>query len=62
MKLEKWSRINYQPCLPIGDNNSLITGSQKHIDLSRHAAHEGTVFLKNNGILPLESGTKIAVC
>ena len=59
---EKWSRINYQPCIPLGDNNSKITGCKKHIELSRRAAGEGIVLLKNNNnVLPLKKGTKIAI-
>ena len=60
--MEKWSRINYMPCIPLGDNNSKITGSKKHIDLSKEAANEGTVLLKNNNdLLPLKKGTKVAI-
>ncbi len=60
--MEKWARIKYQPCLPLGDNNSKITGCERHIQLSREAAQEGTVLLKNNGnILPLKDGTKVAI-
>ncbi|MBE7036210.1 MAG: beta-glucosidase [Ruminococcaceae bacterium] len=60
--MEKWARIKYQPCLPLGDNNSKITGCEKHIQLSREAACEGTVLLKNNGnILPLKKGIKVAI-
>lgn len=60
--MEKWARINYQPCLPLGANNSRITGCEKHIQLSREAACEGIVLLKNNdNILPLKKGTKIAI-
>ncbi len=60
--MEKWARINYQPCIPLGDNNSKITGSKKHIELSHRAATEGIVLLKNNNnVLPLKSGTKVAV-
>ena len=57
----RWARIKYQPCLPLGDNNSKITGCSKHIQLSREAACEGTVLLKNNNVLPLKKGTKVAV-
>lgn len=61
-KMEKWARSRYQPCLPMGDNNSKITGCKKHIALSRKTAGEGIVLLKNNnGILPLKKGTKVAI-
>ena len=60
--MEKWARIKYTPCLPLGDNNSLITGCNRHIQLSREAAQEGTVLLKNNNnVLPLKAGTKVAI-
>ena len=60
--MEKWSRIKYMPCLPIGDNRSRVTGCEKHIQLSREAAQEGIVLLKNNAkLLPLQKGTKIAI-
>ena len=60
--MEKWARINYQPCIPLGDNNSKVTGCKKHIELSRKAACEGTVLLKNNeNVLPLKKGTKLAI-
>ena len=60
--MEKWARANYTPCLPLGDNHSLLTGSEAHIQLSRKAAAEGIVLLKNNhNLLPFEKGTKVAV-
>lgn len=60
--MDKWARPTYTPCLPLGDNRSLITGCEKHIALSRKAATEGTVLLKNdNQVLPLATGTKVAV-
>ncbi len=61
-EMEKWARIKYQPAIPLGDNNSKITGCERHIALSRVAACEGTVLLKNNNnVLPLKKGTKVAV-
>lgn len=60
--MKKWTRANHQPCLPLGDNHSRITESDAHIQLSRRAACEGTVLLKNqNELLPLKKGQKVAV-
>ncbi|MBQ8804040.1 MAG: glycoside hydrolase family 3 C-terminal domain-containing protein [Tyzzerella sp.] len=60
--MEKWARANYTPCLPLGDNRSLITGSEAHIQLARKAAAEGIVLLKNkNNLLPFAKGTKVAI-
>ena len=60
--MEKWARAKYTPCLPLGNNGSLITGCQEHIDLSRKAATDAIVLLKNDhDLLPLAKGTKVAV-
>ena len=60
--MEKWARAKYTPCLPLGNNRSLITGCQEHIDLSRKAATDAIVLLKNDhDLLPLAKGTKVAV-
>ena len=60
--MDKWARANFTPCLPLGDNRSLITGCKKHIELSHMAATEGIVLLKNeNSALPFKKGTKVAV-
>ena len=58
---EKWLRARFTPNIPLGDNRSSITACERHIQLSRRAACEGSVLLKNNGILPFKKGTKIAV-
>ncbi len=58
--MQKWARLNYQPGLPLyGDTR--ITGCKDHIDISRKAAQEGMVLLKNNGLLPLSSGKKLVL-
>jgi len=59
--MEKWSRIKYQPCVPIGKDGKMVTSCNEHIAFSRKAAGEGMVLLKNNCILPLKKGSRIAV-
>ena len=60
--MEKWTRFFYQPCLPLGKTGARVTGSQEHIDLSRKAAAEGMVLLKNEKeFLPFQKGQKLAV-
>ena len=55
--MNKWSRINYHPNLPLGADGQKVTASQAHILLSKNAAREGMVLLKNEGgALPLAIG------
>lgn len=62
MNKVKWQRPRYMPCFPLGDNQSRITECERHIQLSRRAAAEGSVLLKNdNDLLPFPKGTKIAI-
>ncbi len=60
--MEKYARFRYQPCKPLGEDGRCVTASLKHIALSKEAATEGMVLLKNeNKALPLKKGEKIAL-
>ena len=60
--MTKWRRIKYHPNLPLGENGQRVTACPEHIELSKNAAKEGMVLLKNKGnILPFASGTKLAL-
>lgn len=60
--MERWARAKYQPVLPLGEDGRRITGSREHIMLSKDAAKEGMVLLKNQGkVLPLAKGSKVAL-
>jgi Beta-glucosidase-related glycosidases len=58
----KWQRVRFQPNLPLGENGKRVTASEEHIELSKNAAKEGMVLLKNEQkILPLCRGSKVAL-
>ncbi|WP_026499006.1 glycoside hydrolase family 3 protein [Butyrivibrio sp. WCD2001] len=58
----KWSRIMYHPNLPLGEDGNKVTASAEHIAISKNAAKEGMVLLKNEkSILPLARGQKVAL-
>ena len=59
--MAKWQRSFFQPVLPLGEDGRRVTGSKEHIALSRMAAGEGMVLLKNEkNTLPIRRGTKVA--
>lgn len=60
--MERWVRSIYQPGTPLGEDGKRVTASKEHINLSKEAAREGMVLLKNEGsCLPLKAGSRVAL-
>lgn len=60
--MKKWTRSIHQIPIGLGENGARITGCKEHIEISKEAAKEGMVLLKNNrALLPLKQGSKVAL-
>ena len=60
--MSKWQRAKYQPNLPLGPAGARVTACKEHRMLSKEAAKETMVLLKNEQhTLPLAEGTKVAL-
>lgn len=58
----KWLRVMYMPPTPLGEDGQRVTSGPEHIALSRAAAEEGMVLLKNeDSILPLNQSVPVAL-
>ncbi len=59
--MKRWARVNYQPNRPL-ENGKYVTACEEHVRLSKEAATEGMVLLKNEKeILPLKNDSKLAL-
>lgn len=57
----KLGMFDPQDQVPYTDIPMSAVGSEEHLKLTREIAEQSLVLLKNNGLLPLKQGTKVAV-
>ncbi|MDO6421844.1 glycoside hydrolase family 3 C-terminal domain-containing protein [Saccharophagus degradans] len=57
----KLGMFDEQDRVPYSEIGMDVVGSPKHLALTQEAAEKSIVLLKNNGVLPLKAGVKVAV-
>ena len=57
----RWQRHFFRPGTPLGKDGRRVTASDENRNLSKEIAKEGMVLLKNDGLLPLRQGTRVAL-
>lgn len=58
----RWQRVLYHPNLPLGKDGKRVTACKEHIELSKLAAKEAMVLLKNEKeVLPLKKGARVVL-
>ena len=60
--MNKWSRINYLPNLPLYEGKERVTESKAHIELSKNAAKEGMVYTRDDDLHRSSFGMPPVVC